>query len=179
MKCTNADKKSKSHKLIVNNPLNPSQQKFYMMVPSGRSEPSHKLFGKSLGEMVSWQTVSQPLQYQELVQKQSVAHGIKSLGGIEPDAFEEVTADHGHAAPPKMTVNFWLAMSSAAGLIVGQQRIVNKFLPYHFGYRVCVSEKLISAVGSDFVPFKSESISVDVKEYSVKKILFLGETWTN
>ena len=172
MKCTNVDEKSKSRKLIVNNPLNPSQQNLYMMVPSGRSETSHRLFGKSLSEMVSWRTVSQPLQYQEMVQKQSVAHGIKSLGRIDPPTFEEVAADHGHAAPPKMTANFWVAMSSAAGLRVGQQRIVNKFLSYHFGHRVCVSEKLIAAVGSDFVHFKSESIPVDVREYGVKKILF-------
>ena len=63
MKCTNADKKSKSRKLIVNNPLNPSQQNLYMMVPSGRSKTSHNFFGKSLSEMVSWRTVSQPTQY--------------------------------------------------------------------------------------------------------------------
>ena len=49
---------------------------------------------------------------------------------------------------------------------------MNKFLSYHFGHRVCVSEKLIAAVGSDFVHFKSESIPVDVREYGVKKILF-------
>ena len=123
MKCTNMEKKSKSRKLIVNNPLNPSQQNLYMMVPSGRSETSHRLFGKSLSEMVSWRTVSQPLQYQEMVQKQSVAHGIKSLGRIDPPTFEEVAADHGHAAPPKMTANFWVAMSSAAGLRVGYNEL--------------------------------------------------------
>ena len=107
-----------------------------------------------------------------MVQNQLVAHEIKSPGRIDPDTFEEVAADHGHDAPPKMIANFWVAMISAAGLRVGQQKKINKFLSYHFGYRVCVSEKLIAAAGSDFVPFKSESISVDVKEYGVEKILF-------
>ena len=42
MKCTNADEKAKSQKLIVNNPLNPLQQNLYMMF--GRSKTSHKPF---------------------------------------------------------------------------------------------------------------------------------------
>jgi hypothetical protein len=41
---------------------------------------------------------------------------------------------------------------------------------YHFGDRVCVLEKDITEIGSNFVDFKKESIEVNVQEYGVKKV---------
>ena len=52
-----------------------------------------------------------------------------------------------------MSANLWTAMCEDANLQTGQQRIINLYLLYHFGKRVCVSEREITEVGSNYVPY--------------------------
>ena len=49
LKSTNNNKSSRSgEKIVVQNPLNPTQHNLYFMVPSGKSESSHYMFGNTL-----------------------------------------------------------------------------------------------------------------------------------
>ena len=63
-------------------------------------------------------------------------------------------------------------MAVDANLTVTQQQIINQYLKQHFGARVCVREKEIALVGSDYVEFKNGTIDVDAKEYGCKRISF-------
>ena len=103
-------------------------------------------------------------EYHDSIRYRSLAQGIKALAKIDGKAFKDVAAQFGHFAPPKMSANFWVAMSTAAELRVRQQRIINRYLSFNFGNSMCVSETEISKVGSGFVPFEVDTIEVDIRE---------------
>ena len=68
-----------------------------------------------------------------------------------------------------MSANLWTAMCEDANLQTGQQRIINSYLSYHFGKRVCVSESEIAEVGSNYFPYvTANQVIVGQK----KKILY-------
>ena len=48
----------------------------------------------------------------------NVANGIKALEKLDTGSFESVATKHVHALPPKISANFWVAMSTSAGLKV-------------------------------------------------------------
>ena len=133
------------------------------MVPSGKSESSHYLFGNTLKKMTMQSLAFHCPEHHDSIPYHSVAQGIKALSKINAKAFKDVAAQFGHFAPPKMSANFWVAMSTAAELRVRQQRIINRYLSFHFGNRMCVSETEISKVGSGFVPFEVDTIAVDIR----------------
>ena len=60
-----------------------------------------------------------------------------------------------------MSPEFFVAMADDSNLIVSQQRILSKYLTYHFGYRVCARESEIAAIGSQFVPYEFKYIKVE------------------
>jgi hypothetical protein len=156
--------------ILLKNPANPSQSHLYVQVPTGTSKAAHVRFGRTITKMVNWRAKRH--EDKEEIERKSVSHALRALERLNPDTFLQVAQERGYSIQqtPKISANYWLAMSTAAGLRVRQQRIVNKYLMYHFGDRVCVSEKDITEVGSNFVEFKKESIEVNVQEYGVKKV---------
>jgi hypothetical protein len=75
------------------------------------------------------------------------------------DCYLQILHDMGYAATrltPKMSANLWTSMCEDANLQTGQQQcIVNSFILYHLGKRVCVKEQEITEGGSNFVPYNS------------------------
>ena len=88
--------------------------------------------------------------------------------------FLEVARDKGYASAktPKISAQFWVAMSAEANVTVTQQRIIRKYLNQHFGSRICVSEVNVSKIGNDYIPFNEGTVDVDPKEYGCKRIAF-------
>jgi hypothetical protein len=159
-------KKSKS--ILLRNPSNPALAHLYAQVPTGDSEQAHCQFGTAIKDMVDWRSKGDDENV-----TMSFTHALRTLEKMKPDVFLQVAKEKGYCTQetPKIGANFWLAMCTDAGLKVGQQRIINKYLMHHFGQRVCVSEIDIGEIGASFVEFKTEFLEVDVKEYGVKKIL--------
>jgi hypothetical protein len=52
---------------------------------------------------------------------------------------------------------------------MGKQCIINSYLPFHFGKRVCVSDQEITEVGPDYIPYVSANRLI---EGQTKKILY-------
>ena len=97
---------------------------------------------------------------------------IMGLENVSPNSFLDVAKEKGYSTQltPRISAIFWVAMSEAAGLRVRQQRIIRQYLAFHLGNRIAVSESDIAEVGSNFVPYISEDVVVDAKEYGVKSV---------
>eukprot|EP00559_Dactyliosolen_fragilissimus_P000407 CAMPEP_0184874220 /NCGR_PEP_ID=MMETSP0580-20130426/42270_1 /TAXON_ID=1118495 /ORGANISM="Dactyliosolen fragilissimus" /LENGTH=131 /DNA_ID=CAMNT_0027377201 /DNA_START=581 /DNA_END=972 /DNA_ORIENTATION=- len=117
--------------------------------------------------MMKWRTLD------DGENKNGVVDVIKCFKKNFSDEFFNVTKAKGYCSgvAPTITATFWIAMSDAAGLRVTQQRIIKRYLCYHLGDRVAVSEVEIRKVGSNYVSFETDTIHVDEKEYGVKDIL--------
>ena len=46
-------------------------------------------------------------------------------------------------------------MSEESNLTIRQQRVINKYLSYHFGTRMCVPEIELRKIGNDYVQYES------------------------
>ena len=114
LKCENNEDSTASRKLTLKNPLNPAQENLFIMVPRGKSDSSHYM--KTVKEMVTHHQASQKPEDQKEIKHKSVVEGIRALARLDPGAFAAVAQQHGHVAAPKISANFWVAMSTTAGL---------------------------------------------------------------
>eukprot|EP00559_Dactyliosolen_fragilissimus_P006115 CAMPEP_0184872852 /NCGR_PEP_ID=MMETSP0580-20130426/41520_1 /TAXON_ID=1118495 /ORGANISM="Dactyliosolen fragilissimus" /LENGTH=217 /DNA_ID=CAMNT_0027375699 /DNA_START=754 /DNA_END=1407 /DNA_ORIENTATION=- len=146
----------------VHNPSNPNIKHLYIQMTNSISKSSTQNFHHSIKNLIEWRarTNNQPLEL-------GYRDTIFSLENASPTSFLEVARERGYtnAKSPKMSAVFWIAMSEAANLRVGQQRAILQFLTYHLGKCVAVAEHEIREVGSDYVPFDSKDVVVDPKEY--------------
>ena len=152
---------------IVENDRN--EKELYLRVPMGDSKSSLQELGKTVKKMIDWKSETDGES-----RSKNVYAAAKEIERSDPSAFLQLAKDKGYASNeiPKMSADFLVAMAVNANLTVTQLRIINRYLKQHFGARVCVSEKEIALVGSDYVEFKNGTINVDAKEYGSKRISF-------
>ena len=65
---------------------------------------------------------------------------------------------------PIMSALFWNSMSEAASLRINQQRIINKFLTTHFGYRVVEKEKKLSEFTKEYIKYEKYTMTLEDKK---------------
>lgn len=106
-------------------------------MPRGNSKSLLREFVGTMNQMIKWKANSN----QELERKTTLA-AVKSLEKRDPEIFLDVAKEKGHASKKlsKIAADYWIAMNSDASLMVRQERIINRYLKDHFGYRVCVPE---------------------------------------
>lgn len=138
-------------------------------MPRGNSKSPLREFVGTMNQMIKWKANGN----QELERKTALA-AVKSLEKRDREIFLDVAKEKGYASKKllKITADYWIAMASDASLTVRQQKIINRYLKDHFGYRVCVPESELAQVGNGFLLFDGGSISVDPKEYGEKKVKF-------
>ena len=66
-------------------------------------------------------------------------------------------------------------MDKDSNLLVLEQRIINKYLTYHLGHRVCAFESDSLAIGSQFIPYEKKFIKIKEEKvmYSWRKLSHL------
>jgi hypothetical protein len=136
----------------------------YVQVPQGSSRRIHHDFNNTVSTMIK-------LNSNEGRAK-CTTRLLRRLDRESPDCFLQVMQERGYSSTqltPKMSANLWTAMCEDANLQTGQQRIINSYLSYHFGKRVCVSEREITEVGSDYVPYVTANRLIEGQK---KKILY-------
>ena len=152
---------------VLNNDNNPTKNTLFIEIPSGNSKSTKRNFVARVKESIEWRSSTGD---------ESTADGvydvIMGLENVSPNSFLDVAKEKGYSTQltPRISAIFWLAMSEAAGLRVRQQRIIRQYLAFHLGNRIAVSESDIAEVGSNFVPYISEDVVVDAKEYGVKSV---------
>ena len=152
---------------ILNNDNNPTKNTLFIEIPSGNSKSTKRNFVARVKESIEWRSSTGD---------ESTADGvydvIMGLENVSPNSFLDVAKEKGYSTQltPRISAIFWVAMSEAAGLRVRQQRIIRQYLAFHLGNRIAVSESDIAEVGSNFVPYISEDVVVDAKEYGVKSV---------
>jgi len=101
---------------------------------------------------------------------------ITELEQKDPDSFLEVATDSGYStqSTPKMSAEFFTAMSDAMGLKCVQQRLLNQFLTEFYGKRQCVPEYELRNLSSHFIPFQMETLEFPIpdKPGKIKKVLY-------
>ena len=154
------------HSFILPNVDTPTKSPLYVQIPTGTSSSTNRNFTQRIKEMIKWREKCGTKI------ENTIEIVLRMLEKISPNTFLQVSKDKGYCnnLTPKITATYWIAMSEAAGLRITQQRIIKRYLSFHLGDRVAISESNIRNVGSDYLPYEVEHINVDEKEYGIKSI---------
>ena len=141
----------------------------FIPVPQGNSISSHQQLQKTVSSCVAWCAAD------DLEADRECAEAV--LCGLEsqfPNEFLDIVHYCGYSTQKavKISAAFWTAMSTEAGFLVTQQRILNRYLTNHFGARVCVPELEIMKFTSQFVPFQTEYKRFPDPPHRDKRVLY-------
>ena len=132
-----------------------SINKSYISMPQGSSLTSRRRFGNRVIKAVkSLPQDGQPKQYGTI---------LSMIDKADPDTFLNVITKRGYSTQltPKITPEFFTAMSKEANLKTKQERIINGYLTVWFGKRICATELEIASVGNDYVPYVTKTLHFD------------------
>ena len=138
---------------------------FYVKIPKGNGEKAKKSFAKTVMEAAKYSagqlddppSSSSPSDEPPAADEHITAL-LDKIATDHPELFNNVAKKHGLSTKDSsiMSAVDWLAMANAANLNFTQQREIIAHLKAHFGYRITVSEKELSKIGSEYIPFKQE-----------------------
>ena len=138
-------------------------------VPKKDSKVALQRFSESMKGMIDFKCEGNNIK-----KRKHIYSAVSVLEKEDAVTFLEVARDKGYtsAKTPKISAEYWSAMSAESNITVTQQRVLRRYLNHHFGSRICVSEKNVSNIGNDYISFEDGSIEVDPKEYRCKRISF-------
>mmetsp|Transcript_19672 Transcript_19672/g.27663 ORF Transcript_19672/g.27663 Transcript_19672/m.27663 type:complete len:163 (+) Transcript_19672:818-1306(+) len=133
---------------ILCNPSNNSQTNLYIQIPAGTLKSSYRNFGRCICDVIKWRAKKNKMHHDEearmLISKVETEYSSSFLTVANSNGYSTLKS-------PKISPQFWIAMSDAANLKIAQQRILKQYLSYHLGHRIVVSDNQLRHIGSDFV----------------------------
>ena len=164
-----SDSKMPPNSFVVHNKIgNPTM---YIPVPKGNSKSTMQRIGQVANASINWCSDGTEVERSDCAKEVLLV-----LERKDPDSFLDVANDCGYStqSSPKMSAEFFTAMSEGMGLKYVQQRMLNQFLAEFYGKRQCVPEYELRKLTSHYISFEHEYLEFPVldKPGKKKKVLY-------